>query len=193
MRGIVIDEFEDDLNAVIGELLTARCAFLGWAWGDQSKGGFTAKGNPGERDLKLHRNGAELSVIEAVMCKNPVTQEATRRDLKSHFQKLFAYTNCPLLFHVTYSYVVDPNSVMDYLRTVAEQNPPPGFRYLDRTLLAHVDSSPSGFVARYRGDQGFIKVVFLLLDMGKHRQRDAATLAAASSPRAPKASKPKEG
>lgn len=189
MRGIVIDEFEDDINAVIGELLTARCAFLGWSWGDQSKGGFTAKGNPGERDLKLHRSGAELSVIEAVMCKNPITQEATRGELKSHFQKLFAYTSCPLLFHVTYSYVVDPNSVIDYLGTVAEQDPPPGFRYLDSTPLAHVDSSPSGFVARYRGDQGFIKVVFLLLDMGKHRQRDAATLAAASNPRAPKVQK----
>jgi tetratricopeptide (TPR) repeat protein len=183
MKNITLDACEDDLSAVLGELLTARSAFLGWSWKDQSKGGFTPKANPGERDLVLHRNGTELAVIEAVVCKHPVTQKATRDDLKSHFQKLYAYTSCPLLFHVTYSYVPEPASVIDYLEDVAEHDPPPGFRYIGSDPLPHTDSQPPGFVARYAGDFGVVRVGFLVLDMGKRRQLDAAKVAGESNPR----------
>jgi hypothetical protein len=53
MKGVRIDTIEDDLTAFIQQLLAARVHFLGWSLSDQSKGGFTPKGNPGERDLLL--------------------------------------------------------------------------------------------------------------------------------------------
>ena len=53
MKGVQIDAIEDDLTAFIQHLLAARIQFLGWSVGDQSKGGYSAKGNPGERDLVI--------------------------------------------------------------------------------------------------------------------------------------------
>jgi hypothetical protein len=89
MTDVTIDSCEDDLSAHLREILSAQISHLGWVVLDQSKGGWTAKGNPGERDLLVQKNGATLSVIEAVVCGKPVTQETMRKDLASHFQKLF--------------------------------------------------------------------------------------------------------
>jgi hypothetical protein len=72
MKGLEIDSCEDDLSAFIRELLAARLQFLAWSVPDQSKGGFTAKGNPGERDLLIQKDSTILAVIEAVVCKPPV-------------------------------------------------------------------------------------------------------------------------
>jgi hypothetical protein len=105
MKGVKIDSIEDDLTAFIRELLASRIQHLGWSLADQSKGGFTASGNPGERDLILMQAGTTIAVIEAVVCRNPVTWETTQKQLRDHFQRLLAYSTCRLFFHLTYAYI----------------------------------------------------------------------------------------
>jgi hypothetical protein len=183
MTVVNFDGCEDDLNALIKHLLSARGAYLGWSWNDQSKGGFTAKGNPGERDLALDHKGTELTVIEALVCRSPMTHAAARDDLKFHFQKLFAYTDCPLLFLVAYADIENPASVLDHLRQLAAREPPPRFYYTNSEDLPHVDAKPPGFVARYKGESDDVRVAFLVLDIRKQRQRDAAEAAGRSNPR----------
>jgi hypothetical protein len=57
-------------------------------------------------------------------------------------------------------------------------------------LLAHIthtDSRPIGLIARYKGERGNIKVVFLILDLGQHIQTNAAKTADSTNPRNKKA------
>jgi hypothetical protein len=187
MKGIRIDASEDDLTAFIQHLLAARVQFLGWSVADQSKGGFSAKGNAGERDLLIAWGSSVLTLIEAVICDEPLTQDAMKADLESHFQKLLGYGNPRVFFHLTYAYVKDKQVLMQFLETLAETASPPGFTYIGREPIPHDDSRPPGFVARYSADFGEVKVVFLVLNLGQKRQRDAAKTAGSTKARkAPK-------
>ena len=183
MKVTTIDKSEDDLTAFIEFLLAARVHFLGWAVGDQSKGGFTAKGNPGERDLLIYWGSTVLALIEAVICDRPLTQDSMKADLESHFQKLLGYGNPRIFFHLTYAYIEDKLELMRTLKTAAEAASPPGFKYLRREPIPHEDPRPPGFVARYAADFGEVKVVFLVLNLGQQRQRRAANAAAATKRR----------
>lgn len=128
-----------------------------------------------------------LAVIEAVVCNRPLTQDSMRADLESHFQKLLGYGNPRIFFHLTYAYIEDKQALMQVLETSAETASPPGFAYLGREPIPHDDSRPLGFVARYSGGFGEVKVVFLILNLGQQRQRQAAKTAAATKARkAPK-------
>ena len=187
MKGVQIDAIEDDLTAFIQHLLAARVQFLGWSVGDQSKGGFSAEGNAGERDLLITWGSSVLALIEAVICDRPLTQDVMKADLESHFQKLLGYGNPRVFFHLTYAYIEDKQGLMRSLETSAEMASPPGFTYLGREPIPHDDSRPPGFVARYSADFGEVKVVFLVLNLGQQRQRQAAKTAAATKAR--KASK----
>jgi hypothetical protein len=187
MKGVEIDAIEDDLTAFIQHLLAARVQFLGWSVGDQSKGGFSAKGNAGERDLLITWGSSVLAVMEAVICDRPLTQDVMKADLESHFQKLLGYGNPRVFFHLTYAYIEDKQGLLRSLETSAEIASPPGFTYLGREPIPHDDSRPPGFVARYSADFGEIKVVFLILNLGQQRQRQAAKTAAITKTR--KASK----
>ena len=69
MRNVGIDSREDDLNALLKELLTQRLELLGWSVGDQSKGGYTNRGNPGERDIVLKLGATMVTILEAVVCR----------------------------------------------------------------------------------------------------------------------------
>jgi hypothetical protein len=178
MTDVTVDSCEDDLSAHLREILSAQISHLGWVVSDQSKGGWTARGNPGERDLLVQKNGATLTVIEAVVCGKPVTQETIRKDLASHFQKLFAYDHCTVFFHLTYAYVEKTADVINYLKEMAEKEAPSAFKYQRRDDIDKKDSQPPGFIAEYEGEHGPVKVVFLLLDMQQEAQRDAAKLSA---------------
>jgi hypothetical protein len=192
MRGVQIDTIEDDLTAFIQHLLGARVHFLGWSVADQSRGGFTEKGNPGERDLALMWGSTILALIEAVIWDKPLSQDSMRADLESHFQKLLGYGNPHLFFHVTYAYVEDRASLMRFLETVAESAQPPGFTFKRRDEIRQTDTRPPGFVASYATDSGEVKVIFLVLNLGQQRQRDAAKVAATTKRRkAPTRSKSK--
>lgn len=187
MTGVQIDAREDDLTAFIQHLLSARVQFHGWSVSDQSKGGFTAKGNAGERDLLVTWGSTVLTVIEAVICDEPLAWDAVKANLESHFQKLLGYGNSRIFFHLTYAYVDDKDALMRFLETLAETSSPPGFTYHGRETIPHDDSRPPGFVARYSADFGEVKVVFLVLNLGQQRQRQAAKTADdTKSRRAPK-------
>lgn len=189
MKKVRIDDVEDDLNAFVQHLLAARVHFLNWSVADQSKGGFSANANAGERDIVLSWGSTILAVIEALKCKRPLTQDVMRADLESHFQKLLGYGNPRIFFHLTYAYI-DVAGVVNFLETAAATASPLGFKYLGQEKIPHEDSRPPGFVARYEGDFGEVKVVFLILNMGQHRQRQAGQMAGETKARkAPKASK----
>jgi hypothetical protein len=174
MKSISMDAREDDLNALVGAFLTARVLSpLGWTVLDQSKGGFTARGGPGERDLLLQKNGTLLAIVEALKCNDPLTHKAMRDDLTNHFLKLLGYGQCSLYFHLTYSYLPNTADILVHLQTTAEHNVPPGFTYIRREEIPRTDGRPAGFIARYKTDLAEVAVVFLILDMEQKAQREA--------------------
>jgi hypothetical protein len=183
MTNVAIDSCEDDLSAHLREVLAAQVSRLGWTIPDQSKGGRTAKGNPGERDLLVQKDGITQSVVEAVVCSRPMTHEAMRKELAAHFQKLFAYDHCTIFFHLSYAYINKPATIVDYLKEMAEKEAPNAFKYKSSEDIPHTDSRPPGFVAEYEGQFGPVKVVFLVLDMAQEAQQEAANLSAVTKPR----------
>ena len=173
MNIVDIAASEDDLSSLLRELLRSRLQFLNWSIPDQSKGGFTVKENPGERDLLLQKDSTTLAVIEAVVCERSVAQ----KNLTFHFKKLLGYAPCRLFFHLTYSFLENPSSILDHLQKTARDDAPTGFKYHGHQDITFTDSRPVGFIARYGVDLGEIKVVFLVLDMQQHLQRNAAKTA----------------
>jgi hypothetical protein len=171
---------EDDVTALLHHFLVARVQFLGWSVWDQSRRGFSEKGNPGECDLALMWGNTTLALIEAIVCDQPLSQDSMCADLESHFQKLLGYGTTTLFFHVTYAYLEDKASLMTFLEGISESASPRGFTFKGRDPISHTDSRPTGFVARYDADGGEVKVIFLVLDLGQKRQRDAARTAAAT-------------
>ena len=143
--------------------------------------GFTAKGNPGERDLMIMRDSTILAIIEAVICGSPIHWQTVQNNLKTHFQRLLAYGTCRLFFHLTYVYGQDIQRVIDQLKTTAISDAPTGFAYLSAEDIALTDSRPNGFIAHYNDGQGDLKVVFLALNMGQEKQRAAAVASASST------------
>jgi hypothetical protein len=164
---------EDNLSALVRELLRSRLQFLNWSVLDQSKGGFTANENAGERDLLLQKDSTTLAVIEAVVCRTSVTQN----NLTYHFRKLLAYSTCRLFFHLTYSFLETPRAILDHLRHTAKNDAPNGFDYQGHEDIPFTDWRPVGFVARYAMERGEVKVIFLILDMRQQLQRDTAKTA----------------
>ncbi|HHQ6588759.1 TPA: hypothetical protein ACSTLU_000395 [Serratia fonticola] len=187
MKQITVDGSEDDLSALFRHCLSGRLEFLGWTVTEQSRGGYSGNLNPGERDLAISWGSTELSVIEAVICSKPLTQDAQKADLLSHFQKLLGYTQSRVMFHITYAYIEDKTGIFEFLKTSAKEHSPDGFNFMSFEDIPHTDSRPPGFIAFYRGDFEIFQVVFLILNMGQQRQKRAAKTAAATKKRkAPK-------
>jgi hypothetical protein len=177
MTTLELHLWEDDLSALFRVLLAASVEYLGWTIPDQSQGGYSAKGNAGRRDLLVQKTGTTLAVIEAVMCRYPTTQQSTRDDLTKHFRKLFGYSQYALFFHLTYAFIDNPASILECLKRTAERDAPSGFMCVGREDIPATDPRPVGFVAHYTGALGPIKVVFLILDMFQHAQKEAAKAA----------------
>ena len=169
MKIVTIDSVEDDLSSLVRELLTLSLEFFGWSVLDQSRGGYTAKGNPGERDLVLKKGSTTLAVIEAAVCRNAIPVQ----NLRDHFRRLLAYSECDLFFCVVYSYLEASAPVEEQLRRIAREEAPEGFRFDHFDNIPHRDSRPSGFVAHYEAERGLVKMVFLVLDMAQYAQRNA--------------------
>jgi hypothetical protein len=183
MRHVQIDSCEDDISALVRELLSSRLAFVGWTVPDQSKGGFTDLGNPAERDLLIKKDSSELVSIEAVVCdRNPGT-EWTKDELKNHFQKLLASSTCKLFFHLTYAYKGPISAILVELSKLAQHDAPEGFSFTESKPVVVADSGPQGLSTLYRTDTGDAHVVFLVLDLLQNVPRKAAKLAAKSAAR----------
>ena len=170
MRAVGVDSRENDLNSFLRELLTQRLEFLGWSVGDEMRGGYTARGNPGERDIVLRSGATTVAVLEAVICRSGA---ANRTNIKRHFARLMAYGTCDVFFLVVYSCVDRPNRIIQIMEEVSRDEPPNGFAYHRRRDIDHEDSRPPGFVAYYGGEWGEVRVVFLTLDIRQSAQKSA--------------------
>jgi tetratricopeptide (TPR) repeat protein len=165
MNKLGLDSCEDDVTNLVQEVLRPRFEMVRWTVVDQSRGGFTKKGNLGERDLAIKKDSADLAVIESVWCRTPVTRESTRSDLTRHFQKVLGYSTCGLFFHLTYCRIPDLKSVLVELKNAAQTLAPEGFLYSGSEDVAVTDSGPMGFIAYYKSSVKDVAVVFLVLDM----------------------------
>jgi hypothetical protein len=183
MRNLGLDSSEDDVTAVLQGILNARLRFVSWALGDQSKGGWTAEENPGERDLVVKRDTAILSVIEAIMVRNPTSHQAVRDDLTLHFKKLFAYENCKVYFHVSYVMIPNPGTVLQHLNDAARLTAPAGIEFVKIEPFATEDSGPRGLTAVYASEIGERRVHFLVLDLHQGIQKNAAKEAQSLRPK----------
>ncbi|WP_153014178.1 hypothetical protein [Pseudomonas sp. EpS/L25] len=154
--------FENDLNTAFREVLAARLAVTKWDVADQSLGGSTANGNPGERDAVIRVSGQEISIFEALVCTS-----VDRRNIKAHFDKLLSYGVCDLYFHVIYSYTNRIGAILEYIEKMIEHDPPIHLTHLDCELLGPPDSEIAGYVATYRIDRREIAVAFMVVDL-KH-------------------------
>jgi hypothetical protein len=131
---------------------------------DQSLGGSTGSGNPGERDAVIRVAGQELSIYEALVCSG-----LDRIYTKKHFDKLLSYGVCDLYFHVTYSYAKKLKPLLDYIRHMLEHEVPPGLSYLGCEILEPPDYETNGYIATYNADHREVAVVFLIADLKVQR------------------------
>jgi hypothetical protein len=169
---------ENGYSTVLREILGHQIDKYGWSVPDQSLGGTTAAGNPGERDLVVRNGTVELTVVEAVICRGRAELQRNRRELVGHFKKLFSYGMCRIFFHLTYcfeSVVVDTLAV---LKDIARESVFGGLLFDSLEEMHSFDSSPDGFVAHYSLDKTRVTVVFLALNLGQETQRLAAVEAA---------------
>lgn len=177
MNGLELDSCEDDLNSLLRELLTAQLSFIKWHVSDQSLGGFTARGNPGERDLIIKYDQVTLAVIEALRCDRPVTQQSMVNDLASHFQKLFSYSDCTIFIHITYSTLVEgTTNIIKCLKQIAKDS----FGTLEFNGLQDLvtyGTLPVGFKAEFIRNSEHVDVYFLVLDMAQTFPRVAGKTA----------------
>ncbi|MGL4350916.1 hypothetical protein ACSZMW_18110 [Aeromonas allosaccharophila] len=153
-------KLENDLNTAVREVLGASLAVVKWDVADQSLGGATKNGNPGERDAVIRASGQEISIYEALVCS-----KLNRPYTKTHFHKLLSYGCCDIYFHVTYSYAKELKPLLDYVRAMLEHEAPSGLTYLDCETLEPPDSEVSGYMATYRADHQDIAVVFFVVDL----------------------------
>lgn len=170
MRNLGVESHEDDLNTLYKELLTQRLYLLGWSVGDQSRGGYTKRGNPGERDLVLRLGTTTVAVLEAVVCRSG---RSYRNDVAMHLPRLLAYSTCDLFFLVVYSYVSRPSEILEMLKEISRDSVPDEYEYRRQHDIFYDGANPPGFVAHYSCDPGEVRVVFIVLDICQRAQRAA--------------------
>lgn len=181
---------EDDYSSVLRELLQGRIEMMGWSLRDQTKAGWSAKGNPGEPDILILKGSSTLAAIEAVVSKSPAHTQTERGSLHDHFLKLLGYTTATLYFHITYALTEALDPLILVLQECC-QEPPKGHNYQRHDSFPTTDSRPRGFVAHYHRDGQDVTVVFLVFNMGQVLQRGAAAAGGArlSKPKTPKVAK----
>ncbi|GAB3446728.1 hypothetical protein [Insolitispirillum peregrinum] len=172
-------KFEDDLNTAVRALLRASFAVVQWNVCDQSLGGVTVKGNPGERDIVIRASGQEIAVYEALVCSS-----INKVKIRDHFHKLINYGLCGIYFHVIYSYSMDFSGLFYYVRCMLEHEVPAGLEFIGCDPLGSPDYETNGYLATYRDGHNEVAVAFLIVNLA-WPQRSAAETAAlteASSP-----------
>ncbi|VVE88145.1 hypothetical protein PBR20603_02094 [Pandoraea bronchicola] len=161
-RGNQADErrFENDLNSAVRAVLRASLEVTTWGVNDQSLGGATPNGNPGERDAVVLVSNHELTIYEALVCHG-----VDRSNIKSHFDKLLNYGVCDIYFHVTYSYAKELGPVLDCVRDVLENDVPSGLKYKDCEPLGPPDFETRGYLATYSEGRREVAIVFFVADL----------------------------
>jgi hypothetical protein len=159
---------EDAFNGIVAALVEARLeGRLGWQAHEQSPGGYTSRGNPGERDLVIRRRGADITVFEALKASSP-----TDREISAHFHRLVAYTAADILFHVTYSNCKDVSKMLAAVEDVAKR-PLQGITYRCHSVISADGARPGGVRGAYRRDGVDMTVIFFVVDIRQDSQRAA--------------------
>lgn len=164
----IADYHEDDFNGLLAEAVQGRVhAILDWQPHEQSPGGFTTAGNAGRRDIVLRARGADIAVVEALKSKQPNDAR-----IVEHFHKLFSYTTADILLHVTYSFRKNLGEMVESIRETAHQ-PPPGTDFIDAFDIPTDGNRPPGLRGAYRRNGVDVAVLFFVIDMVQHGQRQA--------------------
>ena len=169
MRNLNPDSQEDDITAVVKELLGGHLHFLKWHVSDHSREGFSSKGNSGKPDLVVRSGTSTLSVIEALVCRDAIRNT----DLRKHFLKLFGYSAGTICFLVTYTFK-NMSETMARIRQIAKNDVPDGYDCVEMADISRTGSHLQVFYARYSSEEKSVKVVFLVLDMVQSDRRNAA-------------------
>ncbi|GGA01291.1 hypothetical protein GCM10019071_34750 [Sphingobium fuliginis] len=172
-RGTLRDD-EDDITAILKQLLNGALHFLGFSTPDQCKGGYTPNGNYGERDLIIVDGNTELAIMEAVIADGSVPKE----ELVKHFRKMLGYGDCPLYVHLTYAWLNDTTRLIKVLQSIATDEAPSDHAFEGMEVRTRAGNEPDGFTVRYRVRGQVIQVVFRVLDLGQERLRHAAASSA---------------
>lgn len=151
---------ENDLNTAVREVLGASLSVAKWDVGDQSLGGATINGNPGERDAVIRVSGQEIAIYEALVCTT-----LDRKYTKQHFDKLLSYGVCDIYFHVTYSYAKKIKPLLDNVRHMLEHDILSYLSFISCEPLGPPDHETSGYIATYRVDHREVAVVFMIADL----------------------------
>lgn len=175
---------ENSLSTLLREFLSIGLHKVGWAVPDQSLGGQTDRGNPGERDLVIKHGNVELSLIEAVICRGHARLASNQRELVSHLNKIFSYGVCRIFFHLTYCFDSTVADTIEVLKDIAANEVFGGASFMKIDDMPSFTSRPDGFAAHYVLDKQIVTVVFLALNLGQRTQRDAAIAAKESKKRA---------
>lgn len=153
-------KLENDLNTVVREILRVSLTLPKWSVSDQSLGGKTAGGNPGERDAVIGVSNQEIAIYEALICAS-----VNKANTRTHFHRLIGYGVCDIYFHVTYSYAKTVKRLLAYLRHMLEHETPAGFALLDCRELGTPDFECSGYLATYQVDHREVAVAFLIANL----------------------------
>lgn len=159
---------EDDYNGLVAELAQARVeSIFGWQANEQSPSGFTKKGNAGRRDFVLRRRGVDIAVFEGLKSDQP-----NDANIKGHFHKLLGYSATDLFLHVTYSFRKLTSEMFDAVKLVVAQ-PPPGVTLVSQSQIAAEGARPAYTRGAYRRGGNDVTVLFFVVDMVQHDQRQA--------------------
>lgn len=168
MLPLGLERSEDNISAVLKQILLSRLLLVQWEIGDQSQGGFSQALNAGERDIVIAKGPAVLAVVEAV-----AIEYVERVELTSHFTKLFGYATCSSFFHLTYARRSNCAGIITHLRDMCTR-PPAGISFHSFEPLDGESSEPVGLKAFYEVDARQVTVFFLVLEIGQELQRAAA-------------------
>ncbi|QYM90443.1 tetratricopeptide repeat protein [Dickeya zeae] len=151
---------EDDLNTAVREVLNASFKMIKWNVSDQSLGGLTVNGNPGERDLVIRTSSSEIAVYEALVCDG-----VDRTNIKKHFDKLPAYGYCDTYFYVIYSYADKVKPLLEYVGEMLQHTIPSRLVFRNFEVLKSEDYGVSGYLATYTIDHREVEIVFMITDL----------------------------
>jgi len=171
------DQYDEDaINTMMRETLRVQLSpWYGWTVADQSRGGPTASGGVGERDIVIAQHNTEIAVIEAMKFST-----SGKRGVASHLKKVAAYSSCTVFFHVVYSHEIKPDTVLSAVTNIAATQTG-SLRLQSQAPLPPVGNQPPGLVARYEDAGGRrVAIVFLVADLQQHGQRVAIGASTAS-------------
>lgn len=165
---------EDHYNDILEILLNQSIKSLGWTATTQPRGGFTgnqanAKGGIGERDVVIYDgNNRELTIIEGLRLP-----DANKKNILSHFQKLFRYDagDAHFYFLINWGFSNNPASLWKKYKNIVSSWDNGNFSVVEKgnilDLFPFLEEQPiPSFYTKHSSDFGDeIYVIHLYVDV----------------------------